>query len=240
MNKNILAALAATCAIGTIASAQLDTSDVSVSATVGYESEYVFRGVQLAPGSIQASVEVAFAGAYVGVWTNQPVLNDGASGLSVDNEVDFYAGYGFAVSDLVELDVGATYYVYPETPNAALEDTLEVFVGASFDLALSPSIYVYYDFDIEVVTVETSIGHSIDLADMAPGTSIEIGGTLGWVDPDGGSDYFYAGATADLVYSFTDNASLSLGVRGTKNDLPRAVGFNRANFWYGLSFTAGF
>lgn len=236
MNKNILATLAASCALGTIASAQLDTADISISSTVGFESEYVFRGVQLAGNSLQASVELNVAGAYVGVWTNQAIRQT-VGGNIADNEVDFYVGYSFAATDLVELDVGATYYYFPES---AADKSIEGFIGATFDTFLSPSLYVFRDFDLKTWTVEGSVGHTIDLADVAPGVSFEVGGTLGWVSVKNGDDYLYVGGTADLKYSFTDNASASIGVRLTKNDIDRVLIANRENFWFGFSFTAGF
>jgi len=236
MNKKLIAALAASCAIGTIASAQVDNTDLSISATVGFESEYVFRGQKLAPGSAQVSVEASVAGFYVGAWMNQPVFE--SNGTTVDNEVDLYAGYGFAVSDLVELDVGVTLYTYPETSGRS--ETVEAYIGGAFDVFLSPSLYIYRDFDDKTWTAEFSLGYTIDLADAAPGTSLELGGTLGYHDVKGPGDYIYTGATADLKYSFTDHASFSVGVRVSKNDINRNMIAHRSNFWWGASFTAGF
>ena len=238
MNKKLIAALAASCAIGSFASAQVDNTDLSISATVGFESEYVFRGKKKAPGSAQVSVEASVAGFYAGAWMNQPVFE--SNGVAVDNEVDLYAGYGFAVSELVELDVGVTLYTYPETPGPAGSETVEAYIGGAFDVFLSPSLYIYRDFDLKTWTAEFSMGHTIDLADAAPGTTLEIGGTLGYVDVKGSNDYVYAGATADLKYSFTDNAAFAIGVRVSKNDIDRTMVAHRSNFWWGASFTAGF
>lgn len=51
-------------------------------------------------------------------------------------------------------------------------------------------------------------------------------------------DYWYYGVTADLVYSFTDNAYGMVGVRYAANS--EDVGKDDGNLWWGVSFTAGF
>lgn len=236
MNKKIIAVLAASCTLGGIASAQIDTADFSLSSTVGFESEYVFRGIQQAPGSMQVSVEANVAGFYAGVWANQPVFDDFFG--KYDNQVNLYIGYSASVSELVEIDVGGTYYTYPESTGR--KNTQEVYAGMIFDVLLTPSVYLYYDFELENFTAEVAAGYTFDLVDIAPGTSFELGGNLGYVDVKNGKDYTFAGATADLKYSFTDNASLSVGARLSKNTVTRTPAFNRSNLWWGISFTAGF
>src|SRR5690606_22332390 len=110
--------------------AQMDMEDLSMSVTFGWESEYVFRGVQRADEIYAPSIDFSMGGAYAGVWAALPVDDDGV--LGGGHETDFYAGYGLALSDLVSLDLGVTYYTYNNSAGASLltrEDTLEAYIG---------------------------------------------------------------------------------------------------------------
>lgn len=98
--------------ITTIAAAVLAASSVSqvalaegsVSANVGYVSEYHFRGIQqTASGSASAGLDYENGGFYVGTWAA-----DVAEGL----EVDFYAGYGVEFDSGFALGAGVTSYQY--------------------------------------------------------------------------------------------------------------------------------
>ena len=219
MNKTI-ASMVAALGVATAANAQ----DLSITSTVGYESVYVFRGAELADDIFHGSVDLAYGDFYAGIWTAQPLTGSQA------NEIDFYAGYGFAVSDLVSLDVGGTVYYYPEAGSGD-ESTFEAYIGAAFDVMLSPAAYIYYDFDLEVLTLEGSAGYSVPLSDA---TSFDLGGYVGFIEPDEGDSQFYVGATADVSYTFTDNASGAIGIR--VSDLEDGD----TEFYWGASFTAGF
>jgi uncharacterized protein (TIGR02001 family) len=234
--KKITAILAASVAGATIASAQ----DLSISATVAWESDYIFRGVQLAEEFFAPSVDVSYGDFYVGMWAAMPI------DAEYFNEVDFYAGYGFGINEMLSADVGITAYTYPE--DGAPEDTTEGYAGLSFETELSPAIYVYYDFDLQNLTIEGSVGHSIALSEEG---SVDMTAYLGWVALDentmGFDDYYYLGAGVAYSYAFTDNASFSIGVNwaGSSEDTMGTNGsgltFDSDNeFTFGTSFTAGF
>lgn len=229
-------------------------SDLSLSGTFDYETQYVYRASKLADHSFQPSVELGYpvlgGDLYAGVWTNQPIstveVPFGPAGFPVGNarvvqgnEIDFYAGYAYPVTDIFTVDVGATYYWYPESAGAgAINHTTEVYFGVSADVLLSPAVYFYYDFDLEQTLVEFSIGYSLDLGEYigAEGVSIDTGAYLGILntgDTSGGAannlvfapapadfsnGYTYGGVTADLVYAFSENVSGSMGVRWSINN----------------------
>ena len=212
-----------------------NAQDLSITSTVGYESVYVFRGVELADDIFHGSVDLSYADFYAGIWTAQPITGSQA------NEVDFYAGYGFAISDLVSLDVGGTLYYYPEAGSGD-ETTFEAYIGAAFDVMLSPAAYLYYDFDLEIITLEASAGYSIPLSDA---TSFDLGAYAGYQnagdsdnynfdDSPEGDQHWYTGATAEVSYSFSENASGAIGIRATLSDQADD------EFYWGASFTAGF
>ena len=144
--KKTTAIVAAILAGASVASAQ----ELSVSAAVSYESDYIFRGVRLADEFIAPSVDISYGDFYAGVWAALP-WDSGD-----ETEVDFYAGYGFGVSETVSADVGVTYYTYPDS-----ENTVEIYGGLSFEAPLSPAVYAFYDFDLEALTIEASGGHSV-------------------------------------------------------------------------------
>ncbi len=200
----LIAALAAT-------AGSLSAQDTPYSITVDfpYVSDYVFRGIKYADESIQPSVEFAAGDFYAGVWTSQPVLK------SQLNEFDFYAGYGFALSDTWSLDVGATYYYYPETPSG--DEQTEPYVGISGDISgFSTSFYVYYETEFEVFTYQGSVGYSVPVSDKL---SFDLAADLGYVDPDAGEAYTYYDASATFTYSVNDTASLYAGVTWADNDI---------------------
>ena len=210
-------------------------SDVSISTTFAFESEYVFRGVQLADESFQPSIEVSYEGFYVGTWVSSPVVDPGAQFL---NEVDLYGGFGIDLSDDVSLDLGLTYYWYPEEP-ATSDATKELYLGVSHGIEFLPDPYLYYDFDLDTFTVEFSKGHSFALDGDDGSLALDIGASLGFVSPKGGDSGIYGSGTADLSYSFTESASLSIGIRlsGVGDEI--SAGRN-SNTWWGTSFSAGF
>ncbi len=206
--------------------------DFSISTTFDFESEYVFRGVQLADYSFQPSLEASLDSAYFGIWANLPT--DDPSGVA-GTEIDFYGGYGFDINEQISLDLGATLFHYPEISDS----TLEAYIGFSFDVTLEPGVYLYYDLDLDTFTIETSGGYSHDLTDAGfENASLDFSAYLGSVSPDVGDSYVYVGGSVDLSYTFSDNASGAIGVRLSKNDI--GAGTRESNFWFGISFSAGF
>ena len=210
-------------------------SDVSISTTFAFESEYVFRGVQLADESFQPSIEVSYDGFYVGTWVSSPMVDPGAQFL---NEVEIYGGYVIELSDDVGLDLGLMYYWYPEEPSTA-DATRELYLGVSHGIEYFPEPYLYYDFDLDTLTIEFSKGHSFALDGGDGSLALDIGASLGFVSPEEGASGIYASGTADLSYSFSDSASLSIGIRlsGAGDELS---GGRTSNAWWGTSFSAGF
>jgi len=196
-----------------------EAGDVSVTTTIDYTTDYVFRGVSLAESAIQPGVEVAFGDAYVGAWVSTAI---GDTSIFAGDELDLYAGYGFELSDTLGADVGITYYHYPqggglfETDGGAA-GTYEVYAGLSLDSILSPSLYGYYDFTLEAFTVEGGVGHSVELGEKS---SLDLGLTAGLVDGDGFS-YEYGQLSAAIV---TDDVSAYVGANYALNSEDALIG----------------
>lgn len=75
---------------------------VDTSANIGYNSEYIFRGIPQKSSSAFAGFDIGSGGFYGGVWTA-----DVGDGL----EIDYYGGYGFEVGEF-NFGVGGTIYTF--------------------------------------------------------------------------------------------------------------------------------
>ncbi len=207
MKKTLVLALA------TLASTGIAKADYSLSADISFASDYIFRGIQLADNTLHPSLEVTQGDFYLGMWAALPINNVESMGWT--NEYDFYLGYTKELSDKASLDLGATYYYYPD---GNVDESTEAYAGLTFDIAgFTPAAYAYYDFDLEVLTLQGSVGYSIPMA--GAGTSLDLTATLGYVDPDLGDSYSYYGASAQIPYKLNDNATLTVGVHYASNDI---------------------
>jgi uncharacterized protein (TIGR02001 family) len=221
MKKTILALAAL--AVGASAYAQeAKTTDLSVTLDLTYVTDYVFRGATLAGASFQPSVEAAYGDFYAGVWHSDAISGTNTAGIG-DSETDFYAGYGFAVTEKISIDVGATRYVYS---GGSSGDTTEAYAGLSFDVLLSPSVYYYYDFDLEISSYIGSIGYSLPVESI--GTSLDFSGSVGYIQRSGlnGDDYTYGSVGVSVPYKLSDTATLTAGVQYILNDTDALDGDN--------------
>ena len=254
MKKLLLAT--ATLAITSAAPLAAQAQDVSVSTSIDYVSEYVFRGVTLAETAIQPGVEVAVGDFAVGAWFSTGV---GETSVFAGDEVDLYASYGFGLSELISGSVGITYYHYPQggglfSTNDGASGTYEVSAGLGFDTLLAPSLTAYYDLTLDNFTLEGGVGHSFPVAEK---TSFDLSLTAGLVDVDDGESYEYGVASAGLSYAFTDAVSVygnlnyglssedtfadvSIDLDATEiEDLFEAEADDNS-LWFGLGISAGF
>ncbi|WDI30840.1 TorF family putative porin [Hyphococcus flavus] len=220
---------------------------LELSADVAFESRYVFRGVQLQEASIQPAVTLTYGNFYGGAWLALPIGDDD---IPYGDELDIFAGYNTSINEIISFDIGLTYYTYPDAQSGFFDDsanTVEIFSGLSFDIPLSPTAYVYRDFMLDTTTVEGGASYSVPVAEKL---SLDLGGSLGYVIPDGPGDYLYGLATADLSYAFSNNGSFYVGARYGGSDIPGGSIFDDttpptvttepSGFWFGLGFSASF
>lgn len=226
----LLATLAASASLSAQDSAAVvePVSSYSITADIPYASKYVFRGVQYADDSLQPSVKLTSGSAYAGIWANLPIDND------FDNEVDLYAGYTFALEDGWSFDVGATLYHYPDldTSGGADDTTFEGYAGLTGTVdGVSVSLYTYYDFTLEVFTVQGGLGYSIPLSDTV---SCNLSANVGYVTPDSGPKYMYYSAGAQFPIKLSEKSTITLGGNYATNDLD---GADDNHFWVNAGFT---
>ncbi|MBK1880374.1 hypothetical protein [Pelagicoccus mobilis] len=170
-------------------------------------SEAFYRGIQEADVNWQSSLELGFGDFYLGAWGLSP--EEGRSAPDLFNErYEIYTGYGWALADLVGLDVGAIRGLDPHD-----DEFTEAYVGLYAEFGtIAPSIYIYNDIDTDQWTAEAEATLSVPL-NLFP---IDTTARLGLIDGDVDYSYF----EVDLVYPIRlgDLAKLSLGLHYTDND----------------------
>lgn len=231
--------------------------DLSISTSLGFESRYVFRGVQYAETSLQPSVTLSKDGFHLGAWFNTPIGDDDFVNPTNGEELDLVIGYSTPLTDIISIDVGVTYYVFPEAMSGFGDfyeedgdglgiNTIEPYVSLSFDAPLSPVVTLYHDFMYDTTTVQAAASHSVPLTEK---TSLGLSGYAGYVfDDQIGTDYLYGVASANLSYALSDANSAYLGVRYGGSDLAGgslvrdsiAGTIQSAGFWWGVGLTTAF
>lgn len=74
------------------------------SANMGWQSEYIFRGIPQSTSSAQGGLDYESGGFYIGTW---------AADVGLGAEIDGYGGYSWQVDDF-SFGVGATGYFYTD------------------------------------------------------------------------------------------------------------------------------
>ncbi len=215
---------------GASLSADEPVSSYSVTADFAYTTKYVFRGVELAEGAFQPGLKLTTGDFYIGIWSSMP------ADRGYELEVDYYLGYGFALSDSVSLDVGATIYSYPglDVPGAD-KTTLEGYVGINGSIeGVNLGLYVYNDFDLDVVTVQGNLGYTIPINETV---SMNLSASLGHANPDAGSGYTYYSVGAQFPYKLSDAATLTIGANWASHDIS---GLDDNHVWANIGFSYTF
>lgn len=230
MKKTVL--ILAACAAALSLRAQSAKSAYSVTLDFPYTTKYVFRGVELARGSIQPSVELGAGNFTAGIWTNQPITDN------TDNEIDFYGGYSTAVGHGLTLDVGGCLYYYPELDHStgANNTTFEPYVGLTGSVGgFSPGLYLYYDLTLETFTAEGQLGYSVPLEPA--GASLDFSANLGRVDPKSGSGYTYYSVGVSVPFKLSESGTFTVGVNYAHNNI---TGIDNSHFYGTAGITIGF
>jgi hypothetical protein len=247
------------CALALSATAlPVAAESLEISTTVAFESKYLFRGVEFAGTSFQPAVNLSYGNLYLNAWLNLPIGdNDGPPFEPFGDELDLIGGYSFPLSEVVSVDLGFTYYMFPDATSGFFDvwnedkgdtggNTFEPFVGISLDIPLSPSVYVYHDIFLDTTTVQGNASYSFPLSEKA---SFDLGGYLGYViDDAGGTDYLYGTASANLSYALSESGSFYGGVRYGGSDIAGGsviddyvAGTTKSSgFWFGVGFTSSF
>lgn len=104
------------------------------SANIGYNSEYIFRGIPQKSSSAMGGLDLTAGGFYLGTWGA-----DVGDGL----EIDYYGGYRFAIGEF-NFGVGGTWYTYTDDFD---DDYKEVNLSAGWSfLTFDAAVGTYDNF----------------------------------------------------------------------------------------------
>ena len=95
----------------------------TVTANVGFTTDYIFRGISQTSGNpaVQGGIDFAHAsGLYAGIWgSNVSWVSDFNAGVSSSLELDTYFGFRNSLADDFSYDIGFIRYNYPASNYAA-------------------------------------------------------------------------------------------------------------------------
>jgi len=184
----------------------------SASVTVGYNSSYIFRGVNYGDDQVTAQVDYDIPNVplSIGAWYGNPTTGRGQNPAHAD-ELDLYATLSHSFGAL-DAWIGYTAYLYPESGSANKSNEVGTGVGTSvgpIDLALG----AYYDFDIDGWYIDLTAGHSFEISDMI---SLDLSAGISYsIDYNSaGSEFNSVLLVASLPIALTDTATLTPYVAG--------------------------
>lgn len=219
MMKKLTAAIAAATTLGfaNMTHAEefdtpIGTIDASMTATIA--TQYIWRGQSQTDGAgaVQASLDFAHeSGFYVGTWGSN-VHSDDFEGASV--EIDYYAGYGGAITDDISYDLSWATYTFPKGFDSVREvlasvDLYGFTLGAKYAYDPDSELYTYigYGFDLpydiglalhygvtdtkDALSDDTSDEKYADWAVTVSKDMLGLGWALMYSDTDLGSDCPY-------------------------------------------------
>jgi hypothetical protein len=231
----ILMIMVMLCAVPVIA--QSDTPEVSGSASVDVMSNYVWRGFKLSNSIvIQPSAGITYDGFGANLWSN---LDTDFDDSFEHTETDVTLNYSFSKGKF-SFDVGYIYYALE-----AAEDTQEIYLSIGYEVLLSPTLTIYYDFDEgDGAYITASIGHDIELT---KGIALSLGASASY---NANSDYsigdysdFHNGEiSASLSIPVTDAISVgpmmafSFPLSNDAEDAIEAISDGDSSIVYGGAF----
>jgi len=194
-------------------------SPFSVSFSTGYDSEYIFRGVDILNFTtddgdlLWADINVSAYGFTAGAWYAEAINkgNEGATGEEDLNygELDLYLLYSYTAGP-VTLTGGYTFYYFPD-----LDDTysheLNIGVSTSVIPFVTPSVTFYYD-----IAEDDKDIYDGGYLEFKLSSSIPVVGDVVSIDP-------YALVSYDFEYNSTESdwnhfqTGVSIPVKLTEN-----------------------
>jgi len=189
------------------------------------DSKYIFRGLELAEASLFPSLQYSFDDMYVGIWAAVPMQNTDA----FSDEIDLYAGKSWALDEKTSVDMGGTFYTYPNA-----DDTFEAYFGISREMEgdYSLSAYLYRDIDLNTWSTEFTFGYSMPISDKA---SFDIAFYVGGVFPDDATDYGYTGVDAVIPFKINDTTNFTIGAHWSDHNFKRIA--EKGHFHASAGFT---
>ena len=183
-----------------------EPAELGVSVAAGYNSHYIFRGVNTGENQITTQIDYDIPGIplAVGAWYGNPTTGSGVNPNHYD-ELNLYAKINHSFG-AVEAWLGYTAYIYPES---GVDSTNEVGTGVGGSLGpIDLALGVYYDFDIAGWYMDLTAGHSFTLCDFA---SLDLAAGISYqIDYNtGGSEWNSILLKASIPIVLNDHATLT-------------------------------
>ena len=183
-----------------------EATSLGVNVSVGYDSEYIFRGVKFADDSVWAQVDYAYdltenLAFDIGAWYE-------TSASDQYDELNLWAGLSTSLGP-IDLSAGFLWYYFPPVGTGASSDTQEVFYSLGYDLyGFTLGFTHAYDFVPEGHYFQLAVGRSIALTEAL---SLDLSAGISY-----NYDYFLDGngwnnvdLSAGLPIALSDSATLT-------------------------------
>lgn len=205
----------------------IGTIDASMTATLA--TDYIWRGQSQTDGkgAVQASLDFAHeSGIYLGVWGSNVDGDDPYFDASL--EIDYYVGYGGAITEDISYDLGWANYTFPGNSSIDVYEWLASLSGYGFTLGVKDTYnnadnhYYYIGYDLALpydLGLGLHYGDSnakasggVDYNDWALTLSTEALG-LGWAVMYSDTDL----SDADCPYTSTDSCGSNVTLAVSKS-----------------------
>ena len=183
----------------------------------------------------------------VNLWGNMDLTDE--NGAAQMNEWDYTVDYSTSF-DAIGVSAGIIGYTFP---NSGGPGTTELYVGASYDMMLAPSLTVYQDIEgVNGTYVSLGAGYSIPVMEL---TNIDVGASLGFGSSDMNSALYGANSGAGLadfligvsapfaitdVYSVMPSITMTSILDADGKDAYETADTDYTNVFFGLTASAAF
>ena len=212
-----------------------------VETSVDVFSDYMFRGLNLYPGS---SIQPQVTGSYTtefgtlsgNVWAHLSAEGGDAEGVDAFTEIDGTLSYTYD-AEAFSFSVGHIWYTFPDDDDD-IDDTAEVFGSLTLNTLLSPTLTVYHDYDeFDTQYYELGLSHTFEAiageASLTPEVEFGFGTDTEKVYADNGFIQSTVGLSLDVPVG---DLSVTPNVHYTFEADDNAVN----EFWFGTALGYSF
>lgn len=183
-------------------------------AYVGIFDKYVWRGDNLSDSRpvMQGGIDLSAGNFTLSTWHNFQLSGSDNIPSGELNETDIILDYSRDLGEMLSISVGNIWYSLED-----LEDTNELYISATVNTLLSPTIAMYWDWDAaesDGLFFTFDVSHSMDLMD---GLALNLGALVSYsqrsafLDGDGEeySGFHHYELKASMDYALTEQLTVS-------------------------------
>lgn len=176
-------------------------------AYVGVFDKYLWRGFDLSDGRpvMQGGVDLSAGNFTLSTWHNWQLKSSNELSSGELNETDVIIDYSRDLGEMLSVSVGDIWYALEDA-----EDTNELYLSATVNTLLSPTVTMYWDWDAaedEGLFFTLDVSHSIALMDSL---SLNLGALISYNEYDDENNGFHNyELSAGLDYALTDQLTVS-------------------------------